>query len=63
MCLTSVCNTIQGYLKEGYGKLIFLYCRLLVAKIDFHRRNPLFPGNLMILDGALEQACENDINN
>jgi len=53
---------LWGYLKDGYGKLISLYCRLLVAKIKFHQRNPKFPGSLMIPDGALEQACENDIN-
>ena len=54
---------IQGYLKEGYGKLINLYCHLLISKLDFHRRNPRFPGNLMISDDELERICENDINN
>lgn len=53
---------IQGHFKEGYGKLIYLYCRLLVVKLDFHRRNQKFPGNLIIKDVQLESVCEHDIN-
>lgn len=51
-----------GHIKDGYGKLIYLYCRLLVVKLDFHRRNSRFPGNLFLKDEELELICEHDIN-
>ncbi|KZS00380.1 putative Huntingtin-interacting protein 1, partial [Daphnia magna] len=53
---------LWGHFKEGYGKLIYLYCRLLVVKLDFHRRNPKFPGNLMLKDEEIDLVCEQDIN-
>jgi hypothetical protein len=53
---------LKGIFKDGYGKLINLYCRLLVVKLDFHRRNPKFPGNLMIKDEEIEAVCEHDVN-
>ena len=52
-----------GHLKDGYGKLICLYCRLLIVKLDFHRKNPRFPGNMAMKDEELEAVCENDIHN
>ncbi|XP_067010683.2 huntingtin-interacting protein 1 isoform X2 [Anabrus simplex] len=51
------------HLREGYGKLIQLYCQLLITKLDFHRRNPRFPGNLQVTKEELESIGENDINN
>lgn len=51
-----------GLLGEGYGKLIQNYCTLLVTKIDFHVRNPRFPGNLQVTDEELENIGENDVN-
>lgn len=51
------------HLRDCYGKLIKLYCDLLIAKLDFHRRNPRFPGNLAITHSELESIGENDINN
>ncbi|XP_063225058.1 huntingtin-interacting protein 1 isoform X2 [Bacillus rossius redtenbacheri] len=51
------------HLREGYGKLIQLYCQLLISKLDFHRRNPRFPGNLQVTKEELESIGENDINN
>nr|CAH0102529.1 unnamed protein product [Daphnia galeata] len=53
---------LWGIFKDGYGKLINLYCRLLVVKLDFHRRNPKFPGNLMIKDQEIEAVCEHDLS-
>ncbi|GLH09480.1 uncharacterized protein GBIM_14586 [Gryllus bimaculatus] len=50
------------HLREGYGKLIQLYCQLLITKLDFHRRNPRFPGNLQVSREELESIGENDIN-
>ncbi|KAL0272699.1 UNVERIFIED_CONTAM: hypothetical protein PYX00_005571 [Menopon gallinae] len=51
------------HLREGYGKLIQDYTRFLITKLDFHRRNPRFPGNLVVTEEELESIGENDINN
>lgn len=53
---------LWGHLQESYGKLIRNYCNLLVAKLDFHKRNPRFPGNLNVTDEQLEDIGERDIN-
>lgn len=53
---------MYGFLREGYGNLIQRYCTLLVTKIDFHVRNPRFPGNLQVTDEELESIGENDVN-
>ena len=50
------------HLREGYGRLIHLYIRLLVTKLDFHKRNPGLPGNLQVTNEELEAIGENDIN-
>ncbi|PSN31546.1 Huntingtin-interacting protein 1 [Blattella germanica] len=42
------------HLREGYGKLIQCYTNLLITKLDFHRRNPRFPGNLQVTKEELE---------
>lgn len=57
------CVAFQVHLRDCYGKLIKLYCTLLIAKLEFHRRNPRFPGNLAITHSELENIGENDINN
>ncbi|KAK9708515.1 I/LWEQ domain [Popillia japonica] len=54
---------LWGHLKEGYGKLIRLYTTLLMIKLDFHRRNPRFPGHLGVTQDELESIGSNDINN
>ncbi|KAG8240392.1 hypothetical protein J437_LFUL002535 [Ladona fulva] len=54
---------LWGHLKEGYGKLIHHYCRLLIMKLEFHMKNPRFPGNLQVTKEELESIGENDINN
>ncbi|XP_012256413.2 huntingtin-interacting protein 1 isoform X2 [Athalia rosae] len=50
------------HLREEYGRLIQMYTRLLVTKLDFHRRNPRIPGNLQLTADELEAIGENDIN-
>ncbi|KAK0174694.1 hypothetical protein PV327_010432 [Microctonus hyperodae] len=50
------------HLREGYGRLIHLYIRLLITKLDFHNRNPDLPGNLQVTNDELEAIGENDIN-
>ncbi|VVC44540.1 AP180 N-terminal homology (ANTH) domain,I/LWEQ domain,ENTH/VHS,ENTH domain [Cinara cedri] len=51
------------HLKDGYGKLIQQYCQLLLVKLDFHRRNPGFPGNLVLSEEDLNRIGNNDVNN
>ncbi|XP_058794250.1 huntingtin-interacting protein 1 isoform X2 [Phymastichus coffea] len=50
------------HLRDEYGRLIHLYIRLLITKLDFHRRNPRMPGNLQVTPEELEAIGENDIN-
>lgn len=50
------------HLREGYGRLIQLYIRLLITKLDFHKRNPRIPGNLQVTAEELKAIGENDIN-
>ncbi|XP_070154453.1 huntingtin-interacting protein 1-related protein isoform X2 [Polyergus mexicanus] len=50
------------HLREGYGRLIQLYTRLLITKLDYHKRNPRLPGNLHVTPEELEAIGENDIN-
>ncbi|XP_076631094.1 huntingtin interacting protein 1 [Colletes latitarsis] len=50
------------HLREGYGQSIQLYIRLLITKLDFHKRNPRIPGNLQVTAEELEAIGENDIN-
>ncbi|CAG9561748.1 unnamed protein product [Danaus chrysippus] len=51
------------HLREGYGRLISLYCKLLVTKLKFHARNPRFPGNMQLTVEELDAIAENDVNN
>lgn len=53
---------ILGHLNDGYGLCIKQYTKLLVTKLNFHDRNPRFPGNLMLKRGELDRIAENDIN-
>ncbi|CAN0337794.1 unnamed protein product [Lampetra fluviatilis] len=52
-----------GHLNEGYGRMVSMYVKLLITKMDFHIKNPAFPGNLMMTDAQLEATGENDVNN
>ena len=33
-----MCVDLQGHLKEGYGRLIAFYCKLVVQKLTFHQK-------------------------
>lgn len=35
----------------------------MLVKLDFHAKNPGFPGNLLLSAEELEKIGENDINN
>ena len=51
---------LWGHLKEGFGHLISLYAKLLVQKLEFHRRNAEFPGNLSVDKDTLIRIGNND---
>ncbi|KFO35487.1 Huntingtin-interacting protein 1, partial [Fukomys damarensis] len=53
----------KGHLSEGYGQLCSAYLRLLRTKMEYHTKNPRFPGNLQMSDRQLDEAGESDVNN
>ncbi|NXI40820.1 HIP1 protein, partial [Galbula dea] len=56
-------SRMWGHLNEGYGQLCSIYLKLLRTKMEFHTKNPRFPGNLQMSDRQLDEAGENDVNN
>lgn len=60
-CLKDL-GKLWGLLKDGYGRLIQCYCVLLLSKLEFHRKNPRFPGNLTVTDEQLDDIGERDVN-
>ncbi|XP_026779976.3 huntingtin-interacting protein 1 isoform X3 [Pangasianodon hypophthalmus] len=56
-------SRMWSHLSEGYGKLCSIYLKLLITKMEFHIKNPRFPGNLQMSNRQLEEAGENDVNN
>ncbi|GFR93599.1 huntingtin-interacting protein 1 [Elysia marginata] len=54
---------LWGHLKEGYGKLISSYCKLIVQKFKFHDKFRGIPGNLMMTDEQYYKICGADVNN
>lgn len=53
---------LWGHLADGYGLCILQYTKLLINKLNFHDRNPKFPGSLVLKRGELEKIAANDIN-
>ncbi|XP_058566831.1 huntingtin-interacting protein 1 [Neofelis nebulosa] len=56
-------SRMWGHLSEGYGRLCSIYLRLLRTKMEYHTKNPRFPGNLQMSDRQLDEAGESDVNN
>ncbi|XP_069767277.1 huntingtin-interacting protein 1 isoform X6 [Narcine bancroftii] len=56
-------SRMWGHLSEGYGRLSCVYLKLLIIRMEFHSKNPRFPGNLQMTDRQLEETGENDVNN
>ncbi|NXK47919.1 HIP1 protein, partial [Chauna torquata] len=56
-------SRMWGHLSEGYGRLCSIYLKLLRTKMEFHTKNPRFPGNLQMSDRQLDEAGESDVNN
>ncbi|KAK2156417.1 hypothetical protein LSH36_214g05051 [Paralvinella palmiformis] len=53
---------LWGHLKIGLSRLIAFYTKLLVGRLNFHRKYPSIQGNMVLDDGDLEKICNNDIN-
>ncbi|XP_045474328.1 huntingtin-interacting protein 1 isoform X1 [Harmonia axyridis] len=53
---------LWSHLNDGYGKMIRLYTNLLMTKLEFHKRNPRFPGHLGVTPEELESIAGNDVN-
>uniref|UniRef100_A0A8D1HSX6 Huntingtin interacting protein 1 n=1 Tax=Sus scrofa TaxID=9823 RepID=A0A8D1HSX6_PIG len=56
-------SRMWGHLSEGYGQLCSTYLTLLRTKMEYHTKNPRFPGNLQMSDRQLDEAGESDVNN
>ncbi|XP_073931809.1 huntingtin-interacting protein 1 isoform X2 [Castor canadensis] len=56
-------SRMWGHLSEGYGQLCSTYLKLLRTKMEYHAKNPRFPGNLQMSDRQLDEAGESDVNN
>ncbi|XP_016054500.1 PREDICTED: huntingtin-interacting protein 1 [Miniopterus natalensis] len=56
-------SRMWGHLSEGYGQLCSIYLKLLRTKMEYHAKNPRFPGNLQMSDRQLDEAGESDVNN
>ncbi|XP_061460646.1 huntingtin-interacting protein 1 isoform X2 [Rhineura floridana] len=56
-------SRMWGHLGEGFGQLCSIYLKLLRTKMEFHTKNPRFPGNLQMSDRQLDETGENDVNN
>ncbi|CAO2629950.1 Huntingtin-interacting protein 1 [Lemmus lemmus] len=56
-------SRMWGHLSEGYGQLCSIYLKLLRTRMEYHTKNPRFPGNLQMSDRQLDEAGESDVNN
>ncbi|XP_040587158.1 huntingtin-interacting protein 1 isoform X4 [Mesocricetus auratus] len=56
-------SRMWGHLSEGYGQLCSIYLKLLKTRMEYHTKNPRFPGNLQMSDRQLDEAGESDVNN
>lgn len=53
---------LWGHLQDGVGICIQAYTRLLVTKLEFHAKNPYFPGSLALDFKDVERMAGDDIN-
>lgn len=47
---------------HGFGGLIYLYLKALVARLDLHDKYNKITGSLSVTEGMLEEMCGSDIN-
>uniref|UniRef100_A0A1A9Z0V8 I/LWEQ domain-containing protein n=1 Tax=Glossina pallidipes TaxID=7398 RepID=A0A1A9Z0V8_GLOPL len=53
---------LWGHLQDGVGACIESYTKLLVNKLQFHEKNVIFPGSLLLEFSEIEKFAENDEN-
>lgn len=53
---------LWGHLQDGVGHCIQAYSKLIVTKLDFHEKNAIFPGSLLIEFRDIEKFAGEDIN-
>uniref|UniRef100_A0A1B0FPD8 Huntingtin-interacting protein 1 n=1 Tax=Glossina morsitans morsitans TaxID=37546 RepID=A0A1B0FPD8_GLOMM len=53
---------LWGHLRDGVGACIESYTKLLVNKLQFHEKNVIFPGSLLLEFSEIEKFAENDEN-
>ncbi|XP_064541014.1 huntingtin-interacting protein 1 [Drosophila montana] len=51
-----------GHLQDDIGYCIKAYSKLLVTKINFHDKNRMYPGNLLISFPEIAKASNKDLN-
>ncbi|XP_032823370.2 huntingtin-interacting protein 1-related protein-like [Petromyzon marinus] len=49
-----------GQMHSRFGQMVSVYIKLLLTKMEFHEKNPIFPPNLAVSDAKLEEAGGND---
>lgn len=55
-------NFWQHLHSSGYGLSNTSYCRMLVERLEFHKRNHTFPGSLQLTDQQLSSFIDGDVN-
>uniref|UniRef100_A0A915BKG8 Huntington interacting protein related 1 n=1 Tax=Parascaris univalens TaxID=6257 RepID=A0A915BKG8_PARUN len=55
-------NFWQHLHTSGYGLSNTSYCRMLVSRIEFHKRNATIPGSLQLTDTQLNTMVNADVN-
>uniref|UniRef100_A0A9J2P354 I/LWEQ domain-containing protein n=1 Tax=Ascaris lumbricoides TaxID=6252 RepID=A0A9J2P354_ASCLU len=55
-------NFWQHLHTSGYGLSNTSYCRMLVSRIEFHKRNATIPGSLQLTDTQLNTIVNADVN-
>uniref|UniRef100_A0A1I8JPX0 Centrosomal protein of 70 kDa n=1 Tax=Macrostomum lignano TaxID=282301 RepID=A0A1I8JPX0_9PLAT len=52
-----------GHLKDGYGRPIQAFARLIVAKLKFHKKKPEVPGTMSLTPEVMASLTQNSIDN
>uniref|UniRef100_A0A1A9VED1 I/LWEQ domain-containing protein n=1 Tax=Glossina austeni TaxID=7395 RepID=A0A1A9VED1_GLOAU len=53
---------LWGHLQDGVGTCIESYTKLVVNKLEFHEKNAIFPGSLLLEFNEVEKFAEDDRN-
>uniref|UniRef100_A0A1A9W7J2 I/LWEQ domain-containing protein n=1 Tax=Glossina brevipalpis TaxID=37001 RepID=A0A1A9W7J2_9MUSC len=53
---------LWGHLQDGVGTCVESYTKLVVNKLEFHEKNAIFPGSLLLEFNEVEKFAEDDRN-